>query len=303
MQCSDLPDALEAGRRELDDPRTGLVSFYQSRSAGEVDAPPLLLIHSINAAAAAHEVRPLFDGLRGERPVFAPDLPGYGLSDRAERPYRPRLMTDAVLAVAEEARRSTGAARLDALAVSLSSEFLARAAVEVPGLFRSIALVSPTGFNRQAPLEGPPGATRGRAGARRVFAFNPVGRPLYRLLTTRPSIRFFLRKTFGSPRIDEQMFEYCCLTTRCPGAWYAPFDFLSGFLFSADSGRLYRGLACPVWMSHGVRGDFTDYRLKPHFAGFPNWRFTVYESGALPYFEEPRAFLADYRSFLASAAV
>ena len=54
----------------------------------------------------------------------------------------------------------------------------------------------------------------------------------------------------------------------------------------------------PVWMSHGVRGDFTDYRNQVLVEGRPNWRFNVYDSGALPYFEVLDGFVADYDAFL-----
>jgi hypothetical protein len=43
-------------------------------------------------------------------------------------------------------------------------------------------------------------------------------------------------------------------------------------------------------MSHGTRGDFTDYRGKTIVQGRPNWRITVLDSGALPYFELPADF-------------
>jgi hypothetical protein len=51
-------------------------------------------------------------------------------------------------------------------------------------------------------------------------------------------------------------------------------------------------------MSHGTRGDFVDYRGKQRYANSKNWRFTVYESGALPYFEMPDQFSADLLEFL-----
>ena len=57
---------------------------------------PLVLVHTINAAASAAEVRPLFESLSRHRTVYAIDLPGYGLSERADRLYTPRLMTDAI---------------------------------------------------------------------------------------------------------------------------------------------------------------------------------------------------------------
>ena len=41
------------------------------------DTRPLLLLHSINASASAYEVKPLFEHYRQQRPVYAPDLPGF----------------------------------------------------------------------------------------------------------------------------------------------------------------------------------------------------------------------------------
>ncbi|MEE8614139.1 MAG: alpha/beta hydrolase, partial [Roseateles sp.] len=58
----------------------------------------------------------------------------------------------------------------------------------------------------------------------------------------------------------------------------------------------------PVWMSHGVRGDFTDYRGKALVERRPNWRFTVFPTGAMPYFEQPAAFIAAYDAFLSGLA-
>ena len=58
---------------------------------------PLLLVHTVNAAASAAEVRPIFDLMSQHRTVYAIDLPGYGTSERSARLYTPRLMTDAIL--------------------------------------------------------------------------------------------------------------------------------------------------------------------------------------------------------------
>ena len=121
-------------------------------------------MHSVNAAASAAEVRPLFEHYaRAARTVFALDLPGYGFSDRSDRAYTPRLMTDALHAALAQIDAALRPAPVDALAVSLGCEFLARAAAEAPARFRSLALVSPTGFNGNARRRGPPGSTRGRA--------------------------------------------------------------------------------------------------------------------------------------------
>ena len=141
----------------------GPVAFYGRTPPDAVDGTPLLLIHSVNAAASAYEVRPLFEHYAKRRPVYAIDLPGYGLSDRSDRLYSIRLMTDAVLDAVDAIAALHGPGVIDGLAVSLSSEYLARAAVERPGAFRSVALVSATGLDRGAPFDGPPGSSRGKA--------------------------------------------------------------------------------------------------------------------------------------------
>jgi len=294
MQQQVLRPALGGERRELQTERVGLLSWYQDAPAPASSGTPLLLIHSINAAASAYEVKPLYDHYRQQRPVFAPDLPGYGFSQRSRRFYDPRLMTDAIHALCAEIRSQYGPGPIDAMALSLSAEFLARAATENPSLFRGIALISPTGFNRLPLREGPPGSTRGLPGLLAFFSRPRIGRNLFKLLTRRPVIRYFLRRTWGSRNIDEGMLDYDCATAAMPGAEHAPLHFLSAFLFSGDSGRLYRALEHPVWVLHGVRGDFVDYRGLVEFKDKPNWQVEVLPTGALPHFELPREFVERY---------
>jgi pimeloyl-ACP methyl ester carboxylesterase len=220
-----LPPAV-SGARHTFQSAAGPLSYYTSVSQDAAEAvhhAPLLLIHSVNAAASAYEVRPLYEHYRGIRSLYAPDLPGFGFSDRSDRDYTPRLMTDAIHAMVAEIRRVHGPAPIDALAVSLSCEFLARAASEAPGALRSIALVSPTGFNRAEPRYGPPGSTRGMPLLRSLFTRPLWSQGFFDLLTSRPSVRYFLHKTWGSKQIDEGLLDYDCLTTRQPGARQAPY--------------------------------------------------------------------------------
>ena len=55
-------------------------------------------------------------------------------------------------------------------------------------------------------------------------------------------------------------------------------------------------------MSHGVRGDFTDYRGRSIVAHKPNWHFDVFQTGALPHFEVLDEFTARYDRFLQAPA-
>lgn len=260
--------------------------------------PPLVLVHSVNAAASAAEVRPLFEDGLATNTVYAPDLPGFGSSPREPREYTPRLMTDAVLAVVRAVRERHGPAPVPALAVSLGSEFLARAASEQPGWFERIALVSPTGLDGTALRRGAAGSTRQVPGVLPLVSLPLWSQALFGGLTRPGVVRYFLERTWGGKAIDEAMWDYAVRTAREPGARFAPLAFLSGQLFSADIGTVYESLALPVWASHGTRGDFTDYRAKRLFEGRPNWRFDVFEGGALPYFEHRAEFAARWRGFL-----
>jgi Alpha/beta hydrolase family len=293
------PPAVSGERIFIDDPRCGRFCLHV---AG--DGPPLLLVHSVNAAASAAEVRPLHEHCRASRTVFSIDLPGYGASLRSNRPYTPRLMTDALHAAVAHIQARCGAAPVDALAVSLACEFLARAATEASASLRRIALVSPTGFNGRSPPRGAPGSTRHLPWLDLALR-GPGGRwggVLFRALTRPGVIRYFLRRTWGSPDIDEEMYRHAVWTTRQPGAEFAPLSFLSAAMFSADIGNVYERLTQPVWVSHGVRGDFTDYRGLHAVSGRPNWSVDVFQTGAMPYFEVPVAFNAALDRFLQAPA-
>ncbi len=298
----ELPLALPAERFALQTP-AGCVSVYRAApetgaepvdpaAASPTDLPPLLLVHSVNAAASAAEVAPLFAHYRRTRAVYALDLPGYGFSDRSDRAYTPRLMTDALLAVLAHIRSQHGGAGVDVLGVSLSSEFVARAQREAPDAVRRIALVSPTGFSGARRRYGPPGSTRGVPWLHRWLTRPAWRGGLFNTLTRPGVVRYFLQRTWGGKQIDEDLWRYCVLTARQPGAQHAPLYFLSAHLFSADINTLYEALDCPVWVSMATRGDFTDYRGRRTVQGRANWQFHRLEAGALPYFESPTAFTA-----------
>jgi pimeloyl-ACP methyl ester carboxylesterase len=297
---AELPAPVSGQRHEIGSP-VGRLTYYAAGPDGQSKAPPLLLIHSINAAGSAYEIKPLYEHYRQSRTVYALELPGFGHSDRGKREYNVRLMTDAILLCVGEIQNVHGRDPIDALAVSLSTEFLARAVTETPLKFRTLALVSPTGFRSRDKTTKWRDGTRGMPRLHAFFEFPLWSEAFFRLLTSRASIRYFLRKTWGSPDIDEGLAEYDYLTTHQPGAQHAPYYFVSGFLFSQDILRIYQSLTLPVWMSHGVRGDFVDYSNKTVVEGRANWTIEVFQTGAMPHFEAREAFVRSYDAFLARA--
>src|SRR5688572_1334664 len=90
----ELPPAIDAVRYTTATPLVGRLSFYADETAA---GTPLVLIHSINAAASAYEMRPIFEYYRGKRPVFALELPGFGFSEREDRGYTADVFVQALL--------------------------------------------------------------------------------------------------------------------------------------------------------------------------------------------------------------
>lgn len=283
---SPLTPALPATRRDLDSP-AGPLSLYSDQPEGAGSGlPPLLLVHSVNAAASAAEIAPLFAHYRQQRAVYALELPGFGFSDRSDRPYTPRLMTDALHAAIATIQAEQGGTAVDVLAVSLAGEFAARAKCEAPHSIRRLALVSPTGFRGTKLRYGQAGSTLGLPWLYRLFTWSGWRQGIFNTLTRPGVVRYFLRRTWGGPAIDEALWRYCVLTARQPGASNAPFYFVSALMFSADINTLYETLDGPVWVSMATRGDFTDYQGRHTVAGRANWQFQAIEGGALPYFED-----------------
>lgn len=160
-------------------------------------------------------------------------------------------------------------------------------------------MVTPTGFSRS--YAAPPttsASTREVPGLYRFFTFPLWSQAIYDLLVSRRSIRYFLERTFGSKAIDEGLLEYDYLTAHQPGAKNAPYAFVSGRLFSRDIPSVYQRLEMPVWVPHATRGDFKDFSAAGWTEARPNWLLQPYDTGALPHFEQPQRFLADYDRFL-----
>ncbi|MFN8539274.1 MAG: hypothetical protein U0232_17585 [Thermomicrobiales bacterium] len=67
------------------------MSYYVAREAA---GRPLVLLHSVNAAASAYEMWPLFEAYRKQRPVYALDF--LGIPERGERAYTPAPFAAAV---------------------------------------------------------------------------------------------------------------------------------------------------------------------------------------------------------------
>ena len=297
-----IPPALSGTRKTAVFPHYGVLSWYEDGPKEPKNAPPLLLIHSVSAASSAYDMKPFYEHYRHERRVIALDLPGFGFSSRQRRVYTPRVMANAIGCVVEQLAQRNHYPPMDAIALSLSSEFLARAVTERSRLFRTVGFVSPTGFEHATLRDGQARSTQGRHWLYSLLTQPAWRRKLYDWLTHPKMVRYFLRRTFGRRDVDAGLLAYDVLTSMPRGAEFAPLSFLAGYLFSNDSGRLYQSLRCPVWVAHGDRGSFARAPGLAQMRALPNWRIDSFQSGAMPQFEQPQALFDAYNEWLSQVA-
>lgn len=268
----------------------GTVAYYVAgpQSAGARATLPLLFVHSINAAPSSAEVRPLFEHYADSRRVYAIDLPGFGFSDRRDIDYSPRLYRDVINQFVTEAVGGPA----DVVALSLSAEFVAQAALARGELYRSLILLSPTGMGRRSESIRPNEALH-------QFLRVPLwSRPLFDLLTSRPSSRLFLslsqRKGF-----DRDLCDYAYIASHQPGAEHAPFCFLAGKLFTPGIFDVYRALNKPALMLYGD-GPTAQYDRVDELRRRSNWRIHHLKGcGELIQFDSPDTVIARMDEFLA----
>ncbi len=285
--------ALDAKRETFSTPETGLVSTYVDRRG---EGRPLVLIHSINAAASAYEMRPIFERFRAVRPMWVPDLPGFGFSERSNRLYSPQLYTQAILKLLETQVGEPA----DVVALSLGCEFAARAAMARPDLVRSLTMISPSGFIGRG--EGRSSQTLQERGIddmlHKAFSFWVWARPLYDLLTTDVSLRYYLEQSFAGP-VDQEWLAYAHTTAHQPDAHYAPLYFISGKLFTPKVlERVYAKLQMPVHVIYD-RDPYVSFEKLPALLAIrPHWHATrLVPTMGLPHFDLPDPTVAAMGAF------
>jgi pimeloyl-ACP methyl ester carboxylesterase len=284
-----LPPALDAERNVFTSEKSGGISYYLDRSQS---GRPLVLLHSINAAASAMEMSPLFAHYRNTRPVYAVDLPGFGFSERSNRRYSPELYTFAIVDFLTTQVEEPA----DVVALSLTGEFAAHAILINPDSFHSLTLISPTGLSRP---DSDKGDINNRSHA--LLSFALWERPLYDLIATRRSIKKFLDMSFFDSAPPE-LVDYAYLTSHQPGAQHAPLYFLSGSLFTpAVHVKMYEKVETPTLVLYD-RDPFSGFELLPDLVA-RNERWTavrVPNTCGLPHWDQPSRTFDELDAFWSS---
>jgi pimeloyl-ACP methyl ester carboxylesterase len=192
---------------------------------GDEHRPRILLLHGIYASASRYEWDPLLAHLAGRYRVRAADLLGFGASDHPDLEHTPDVVLGAVRALIADA--ADGARPPVVVASSLTGAYAVRAVARGAAADR-LALITPTGLGRS---QVHPAGAGGRA-FYSVARHTLLGDVLSRGLTSRPSIRWFLRQqAYADPAkvTDEVVATYHDLG-KVPNAKQAQLAFVAGLL-------------------------------------------------------------------------
>ena len=244
--------------------------------AGDPANPDLLLLHGINAAGSSHEFRYVVDALAETYHVVAPDLPGFGHSDRPPLLYSGSLY---VAFVGDFARELTDEPTV--VASSLSAAYVAAEDVSAT----EFVLICPTATTI-------PGQ---RTWLRSLLRSPVVGEGLYNLLTSKPSIRYFLADHgfANAASIPDEWVEYDWRTAHQPGARFAPASFIGGFLdLDVDLGALLADPDVPTTVVWGRDAELPPLETGRDLAERADARLVVLDNAdLLPHAEHPEAFV------------
>jgi pimeloyl-ACP methyl ester carboxylesterase len=223
--------------------------FYKVR--GPAGAQPILLLHSIHLGASAFEWRKNFSALGENFRVYAPDLPGFGLSDRPAIDYTADLYINLITDFARDviARPAMVVAR------GQSAAFATRAACLDSQLFSRLVFISPSGIvptpaAERHELRAQPG--QALRGMMRQISETSAGQVPYALLTTKPALSLFIaRQSYANPeQVTPDLLDYLFATTHQYGGRFAPLAFMSGKL-DRDVASDFAALKQPVLLVWG----------------------------------------------------
>jgi pimeloyl-ACP methyl ester carboxylesterase len=247
--------------------------------AGDPSAPDLLLVHGINAAGSSGEFRAVFETLAETHHVVAPDLPGFGRSDRPALRYSAAFyedfLTDFLGAFDEPA----------VVASSLSGAYVARALSRDVDV-RSLVLVCPT------TVAGPDPP---KTWLRELLRAPVVGSALFDALVSKPSIRYFnADHAYADPgAVSADWTDYQWRSAHQPNARFAVAAFVAGHCNSSlDLGVALRDADVPVTLVWGRDATLPPLARGRDLAETADARLVVFDfAKLLPHVEYPAEFV------------
>lgn len=241
--------------------------------AGPVNGAPLLLLHgwAVSAYLWRHNILPL--AAAGYR-VYAPDLPGHGLSDAPDAPgsYALPHFAEHVLALMD----ALGVDRAPLCAQSMAGKIAVQVALDAPGRVSQLLLFGPVGFGLIPPWQ-----------SLSPLIPTPSGELIARLVP-RALVAIVQQRVYGKLGFftERDVDEYWA-PTQFPAVVRANFQMLQEFPWGLWDEATLRGLQRPTQVVFGTR----DRTVRPRHAerlaaALPQGRLTWITDGGHVVMEE-----------------
>jgi pimeloyl-ACP methyl ester carboxylesterase len=123
----------------------GKMVYYTTEGAPWPDTQArekLVFLHGFGGGSSAYEWSKVYPAFAAEYQILAPDLIGWGRSDHPARNYR----AEDYIAIIVEFLEQTCQTPTTVIASALTAAFTIRAAVERPGLFKSLIVTNAAGL-------------------------------------------------------------------------------------------------------------------------------------------------------------
>jgi len=254
---------------------------------GEEGDPPVVLLHGVGTVGTSREFADVADELASDHHVIAPDLPGYGRSDRPPLSYSASLYE----AFVGDFLADVPPAEPAVIASGLTATYTALAAPEAD--VEQLVLVCPTEE-----------AERDTVLSRSAVRTPLLGSAIYNGLTSRTGLRRYVAPGLfhGSPPGD--YLSYLWTTAHQPGARYAPASYLGGHLDPVeDLADVLADVAAPITMVWGRETTDPSLATGRDLAAATGSRLIVVDyAKRLPHLEHPRETLVALQSGLAPVA-
>jgi len=207
------------GRRHRYAWELGDVAFQR---LGDGD-PPIVLLHSFGPGHDSIEWRDLAQRLGRRFQVFAPDLPGWGRSDRPSIAYDAELYIDFLIDFLIDLVRR----RAVVVAAGLSAAYAVQVAVDRPELVRGLVLVGPLGVDFASEEPDLKDAI-----IHRLLKLPVVGTSALNVYSSRRGIEHHLREeVYARPElVDEALVDHYWKGAHEDGSRAAFASYLAGYL-------------------------------------------------------------------------
>jgi pimeloyl-ACP methyl ester carboxylesterase len=267
--------------------------WHSERGDRSTLLPTLVFLHGFGGGSSAYEWSKVYPAFAWDYRVLAPDLLGWGRSDRPPRNYRAEDYIKTIIEFIEK----TCFAPTTVIASSLTAALTIRAAIERPDLFESLILTAPSGLSDF-------GEEYGRNWFTQLVKMPVVDRVLYNAgVANASAIRIFLEeRQFAVPeRIYSEMVDAYLRSAQQPNAEYAALSFVRGDL-SFDLSLYIPQLSTPTAAIWGRESAFTSPQLGKRLAALNPDAIQAFvelkDVGLTPHLELPGVTIGLIRKFL-----